>query len=226
MPLRCVNVGCGASPTPGWRNLDNSPSALLGSKPRLARLLRGLGLIDDGQVRFAEVAAQAGVQWADGSRRLPFETASVDVVYSSHMLEHLTRRAARRFLGEAHRCLKGGGFIRLAVPDLSRLVARYLAEGDADGFVERTLLADPSGETFAHRVKVAILGPRHHLWMYDGPSLARLLEAAGFHAARIVAAGATGIPDPGNLDLREREDESVYVEAVRGPEAHSPAAYA
>jgi hypothetical protein len=49
--------------------------------------------------------------------------------------------------------------------------------------------------------------------MYDGPSLVRLLNGEGFFGARIVPPGVTGIADPGALDLRERADESVYVEA-------------
>ena len=51
--------------------------------------------------------------------------------------------------------------------------------------------------------------------MYDGPSLLRLLTESGFSGARVVAAGETSIESPGPLDLREREDESVYVEARR-----------
>lgn len=51
--------------------------------------------------------------------------------------------------------------------------------------------------------------------MYDGPSLARRLKEAGFRVASVVSAGETTMPDPGALDLREREDESVYVEGTK-----------
>jgi hypothetical protein len=49
--------------------------------------------------------------------------------------------------------------------------------------------------------------------MYAASSLIRLLERHGFGDARELPAGQTTIPDPGPLDLREREEESVYVEA-------------
>jgi len=51
--------------------------------------------------------------------------------------------------------------------------------------------------------------------MYDGESLTRLLREAGFENAAVLPPGTTGIPDPGQLDLKERADESVYAEAVR-----------
>jgi hypothetical protein len=49
--------------------------------------------------------------------------------------------------------------------------------------------------------------------MYDGPSLCRLLEQQGFRDVRVWPAGETGIPIPGDLNLRERSPESVFVEA-------------
>lgn len=51
--------------------------------------------------------------------------------------------------------------------------------------------------------------------MYDEASLCSLLERAGFHNALALKAGETMIPDPGALDLRERPEESIYVEAVK-----------
>ena len=51
--------------------------------------------------------------------------------------------------------------------------------------------------------------------MYDGRSLARLLVESGFVGATVMPAGTTNIPDPGSLDLEERSEESVYVEAMQ-----------
>ncbi len=51
--------------------------------------------------------------------------------------------------------------------------------------------------------------------MYDGRSLADLLMINGFVDAQIMPSGQTNIKDYGFLDLNEREDESVYVEAFK-----------
>ena len=51
--------------------------------------------------------------------------------------------------------------------------------------------------------------------MYDGISLCKLLTVQGFSNAEIVAAGKTNIDDPDSLDLYERSEQSVYVEAMK-----------
>jgi SAM-dependent methyltransferase len=139
----------------------------------------------------------------------------VDVIYSSHMLEHLDLAAARDFLAEAYRTLKPGGIIRIAVPDLAMLVERYKADGDADGLVAASLLATEQPKTLVAKLRYLVLGSRHHAWMYDARSLAASLERAGFESARRQEPGSTTIPDPGALDLVERSDESIYMEACK-----------
>ena len=68
--------------------------------------------------------------------------------------------------------------------------------------------------SLARRLQVALVGPRHHLWMYDGGSLVRLLLRAGFREAVVLPAGRTTIAAPDTLNLAERAEESVYVEAA------------
>jgi hypothetical protein len=105
--------------------------------------------------------------------------------------------------------------VRLAAPDLSLLAADYLSTRDADGFVLRTHLAQARPSGLVPRLRAAVIGPRNHLWMYDGASLSKLLRQAGFAEVTVLAPGETAIADPGGLDLKERAEQSVYVEAVR-----------
>lgn len=208
-----VNVGCGQTPTEGWQNFDNSMSIRLAKVPLLVSLLAKLRLLKRSQLEFIEFIRGNAIEYADGAEKLPFATGSVDVVYSSHMLEHLDREEARGFLREARRVLKPGGIIRLAVPDLRGQVQGYLESNDADAFIAGTHLTQERPRTLAKRLRILFVGTRHHQWMYDGASLSRLLISEGFENASVVPAGASRIPDPGNLDLSERKDESVYVEA-------------
>jgi hypothetical protein len=212
MDLMRINVGCGTSPTPDWTNFDNSWTVRLAPYPHSKRVL---GLLAPSSIRFAEIASQKKIRWADAVRRIPVPDSVARVLYSSHMLEHLDPEEAKGFLKEARRVLIPGGVLRLAVPDLSLLARRYAADGDADAFVNATLLADAKPRTLRERLKRAWIGGRHHYWMYDGKSLAYLLVRHGFHDAQVMSPGATMIPNPGNLDLHERVDESVYVEAKR-----------
>lgn len=67
--------------------------------------------------------------------RLPFDDASVDVVYSSHFFEHIPRQQVADFLSECMRILKPSGHLRLVLPDLENLCREYLKRreiGDHD----------------------------------------------------------------------------------------------
>ena len=212
-----VNVGCGATPTDGWINFDNSWTVRLARWLLIARRVIGRRGLAGPSWEFAKVAAEKDIRFANATRRIPCADNSVEVVYSSHMIEHLDRREAQEFLLEVKRILQPGGILRLAAPDISRLVNGYLATGDADKFVTSTNMSLAKSADTLSRVRLALIGPRHHLWMYDGRSLDKLLRDAGFTAVSIMPPGKTNITDPGGLHLEERAEESVYVEAVRGP---------
>src|SRR5262249_17774155 len=57
---------------------------------------------------------------------LRFPDESFEVVYHSHVLEHLPPLDGRRLLRECYRVLKPGGTIRVAVPDLEEIARLYL----------------------------------------------------------------------------------------------------
>ena len=61
----------------------------------------------------------------DLQKDLPFPDASFDVVYHSHVLEHFSRQDGSRFLERCRKVLRPGGIIRVAVPDLERIVEFY-----------------------------------------------------------------------------------------------------
>jgi SAM-dependent methyltransferase len=210
-----VNVGCGSSPTPGWLNFDNSPSVRVARWPLAVAALAGLRIADSPSLGLVGMAQHGSIRFANAAARIPCDNGSVAAVYSSHMIEHLDRNEARAFLTEVKRVLQPGGVVRLAVPDLSRLVQAYVATGDADGFVAGTHMGLERPAGLRGWLKWALVGPRHHLWMYDGDSLCKLLREAGFGEVAVVPPGLTKIALPGELDLRERASESVYAEAVR-----------
>jgi SAM-dependent methyltransferase len=208
-----LNVGCGQSPTAGWKNYDCSLSVFLARWPITAVLLRVLGMLDSNQRQFIAFAKQSEIRWADITRRIPVPAQSVEVLYSSHMLEHLDKSEVTHFLAEARRVLIPGGIIRLGVPNIRFHVDNYLQHNDADKFIEDTLLTRPRNRTLRQKLKYLCIGDRHHVWMYDGRSLCKLLSSAGFQNPCIMECGITQIIEPGELNLREREPESVFAEA-------------
>lgn len=210
-----VNVGCGATPTTGWANLDNSLTVRAACWPLLVRGLTRARVLSAESCELVKIANDKDVRFANAARRIPNADSSVDVVYSSHMIEHLDRSEASAFLLEVSRILRPGGIVRLAAPDLARLINDYLATGDADEFITSIHMAQARPTGVLSRVRCALIGPRNHLWMYDGRSLSNLMCEAGFASVTIMPPGKTNIMDPGSLDLEERAEESVYVEAIK-----------
>ena len=91
-----VNLGCGGAwSVEGWVGIDNSNTAFTWQK----------GI------------PQSYVD-LDVNKGLPFADNSVDVVFSSHALEHFTYNEAIALLFEIYRVLKIGGALCLVVPDL------------------------------------------------------------------------------------------------------------
>jgi predicted SAM-dependent methyltransferase len=67
-----------------------------------------------------------GVLRYDLLQGLPFENASVDVVYASHVLEHFAKEEGVATVKEIYRVLRRGGLARIVVPDLEQAARNYI----------------------------------------------------------------------------------------------------
>ena len=80
----------------------------------------------------------------DVRKPLPFPDGSVDMVYHSHLLEHLSADEGQRLVKDCFRVLKSGGVIRIVVPDLAGIATAYLEarasarKGEDSGLLEWT----------------------------------------------------------------------------------------
>lgn len=111
----------------------------------------------------------------DVRQGLPFcPTGSVDFIYSSHFLEHLTYDNGIKFLRECRRVMKPDGCIRLIVPD----VARIWDEEDIMNLSEISLSLDRNKPKMMNRYDIIMGGD--HKAMYDKDTLAYVLSQSGF----------------------------------------------
>lgn len=84
--------------------------------------------------------AHDSVKTYDLGQPLPFEDETFDVVYHSHVLEHLRKNEVLPFLRECRRVLKVGGILRIALPDLENIAKSYLQT------LERALQREPGAD--------------------------------------------------------------------------------
>jgi len=77
------------------------------------------------------VSTDPHVRAHDLTRGIPLPDDSCEVVYHSHLLEHLRLPDAVRFMKECQRVLQPGGTLRVAVPDLERICRVYIEKLEA-----------------------------------------------------------------------------------------------
>ena len=210
-----INIGCGRAPTKGWMNFDNSPSITLANSPFKYFVAKIFGFLNKKQIANINWNKKKRILFADVKKKIPLSNNSVECIYTSHMIEHLSREDSVYFLNEAFRVLVPGGILRIAVPDLKLAINSYFQTQDADAFMKQILLAPPPINTIKQKISLFFTGYRQHQWMYDEKSLSKLIKKVGFRKVFTCKTGKTNILNPGNLNLRERSDHSIYVEGLK-----------
>ncbi len=202
------------SPTANWLNFDNSLSLRLSKYPKLITLLKSLNLLRQTQIDFIHFCQCSNIYWADVTKNIPLPDASVEIIYSSHMLEHLDKGEVDKFFIEVKRILIKGGILRLAIPDLEKLIDSYVTNRNAEDFIDSLNICKPRPILIRDKIRVLVAGSRHHQWLYDTNSLTKLLLRNGFSQVKSLEIGKTLIPNPGELNLYEDAGASMYIEAV------------
>jgi predicted SAM-dependent methyltransferase len=224
---RLLHLGCGLIAPPEWLNVDGSWGAWLAKHRRLRGALQAIRVLPK---RVSEIAWPNNIQICDLRRRLPFADASFDACFSSHLIEHLHRDEALELLRDVRRVLKPGGLCRTVVPDLRAIVMEYIGQrkleswyGEAEGTddpAHRMLVrlhVRPVTATRGARQKLytAFGDFQNHKWMYDGPSLVKLMTEAGFVDCRERGLHDTAIPHLEKVELPGRVEGGAGV-AVEG----------
>lgn len=174
-----VQYGCGWCAPEGWHNFDASPTLKFERIPLFGKIYT------KNDKRFPESARIGNI--VSG---LPFSENSVDCVYASHVIEHLSYKDALRALRNTYTMLKPGGTFRVIVPDLNWRITAYLetfAAGDRQAgtmFMKSTFLGIEEHERGFFGWIKALFGHNRHLWMWDEPSLTDALKEVGFRAVR------------------------------------------
>ena len=242
--MKVLNLGCGTktSNKPLVINIDWSIYFTL-KKSRILSTITPLIIKGERLDRFNSLPKNIMIH--DLTNGIPFDSDSVDAVYHSHMLEHLDRGVAEKFLLEVKRVLKAGGIHRLVVPDFEKACKAYIShiavcETNADechnhdahiaALIEQSVRKESFGtnkqKPLRRLIENAILGDARkrgetHQWMYDGISLKALLVSLGYKEVLIQDYNKSLIQNWSEYGLDTDENgnqykpESLYVEAVK-----------
>jgi SAM-dependent methyltransferase len=216
-----VQYGAGTSAPAGWLNYDVSPTLRVQKLPLvgkvLARLSGNASLFPD------------SLLYGDILKGLPVAPDSVDGLYASHVLEHLSLADMRAALRNSFAVLKPGGVFRLIVPDLlgrARLYVDKASAGDPGAsleFMRGTLLGLESRPQGVWSKMRAQIGNTAHLWMWDYPSMEQELKSAGFVDIRRAEIGDSADPMFDRVEERGRFFDGDIVEtAVEARKPLSP----
>ncbi len=214
-----LHLGCGPHVVEGWENIDKSPSILLAHTPTLRRVLRRTGMINDLQAG----GFPTGIVYADVASRLPYPDGSAAFVYSSHLIEHLSRWQALAFARECARVLAPGGVMRVCTPDLHQMATAYLEDvisttaapglrTPADAFMSDVNAFSEAQGSFLQRFIRRQFSGSIHQWLYDAESLALLLAEGGLPSGQVRAFRVGDFPD---LHLLETRPVGLFMEARR-----------
>lgn len=103
----------------------------------------------------------------DCSKLEKVENNSVDLIYTSHMLEHFSREDGKKALRRWWEVLKPEGILRIAVPDFEKLASHYMFYRDLEWILHGTMGSQRHPFDF-------------HLSLYDETLLTKVLTETGF----------------------------------------------
>ena len=144
----------------------------------------------------------------DLRKGIPLPNNCVEMIYSSHLLEHIPFQGLLKLLGECHRVIKPGGHISVCVPNAGNYIRAYMRK---ENFRTGQPMYEPgvvdTGSYMDQLNYVAYLGDEHK-YMFDEENLINLLTKCGFKDAVLREF------DP-EIDLEYRAFESVYALAEK-----------
>jgi predicted SAM-dependent methyltransferase len=153
------------------------------------------------------------VLFLDASQGFPFADETFDYIFSEHMIEHLTYQDGISMLRNCYRILKPNGKIRIATPDLAKILALYTKEKTeeqhfyiralTDGFLKDV---DQYHETYVINNAFRNWG---HLFLYDQEILTRSLQRVGYTNIVMQPIAVSDDPHLQNIECR-RDAVTIY----------------
>jgi SAM-dependent methyltransferase len=141
---------------------------------------------------------------------IPLDDGSFDYIVSIHALPMISYPDLVPVLQELRRLLKPGGVLRLSLPDVRRGIRAFL-DGDREYF----MVPDEDVRSLGGKFVVHMLWYGYSVTMFTDDFIEELLEKARFSRVTHCRFRRTASRWPDIVDLDNRENESLFVEAVK-----------
>lgn len=150
---------------------------------------------------------------------IPAPAGSLDAVYHSHLLEHLSYLDGLTFLEKIYHSLKPGGIHRIVVPDLEAFAKAYVSNDSLllEKYKEGVLNEQPDLYVTKASIFMGMLHNHEHKCGWDWETLKWALERQGFQKVTRKLFQESDFPD-----IKEMEEysplrcmESLCVECYR-----------
>jgi predicted SAM-dependent methyltransferase len=141
---------------------------------------------------------------------LPLDDDTVDYVFSIHALQEIPYKNVVGVLRELRRVIKPGGWLRLCLPDADKGIAAYL-RGEREYF----FVSDEDAASLGGKFVIHMLWYGHSRLLFTRDFIEELLLKAGFRQVFHAEAWETVSSYPDIIELDDRAEESLFVEAVK-----------
>jgi predicted SAM-dependent methyltransferase len=154
-----------------------------------------------------DLAQGADIEW-NLLNPVPLNQDSVDIIYSSHLLEHLSYKEIVKVLNDWFRILKPNGKLMVCVPDVSHYLKAYHNPDTIQKFI-----SDFYQPAFNYHTPIDYLNyiaymDGNHKHLFDKENLHAILESVGF-------VNIKERPFDPSLDSKGHDWESIYAEAAK-----------
>lgn len=152
----------------------------------------------------------------DITKGLPFESNSIEGIYTEHCLEHITYSQCMEVSKVFLRILKPGGTIRIIVPDVELYIDLYQKEKRGEDIAFPYVTEEHINNGFTPVMALNRIFREHsHKYAYDTRTLKMVLKKIGFVKVKSVSF-KKGRDSNLILDSDSRKIESLYLEAQKG----------
>ena len=210
----CLNIGCWVDAPKEWENVDASPYVKISKIPIFGPLI------------ISAVSAPklpSSVKYGDLLKGLNIKPESCELVFASHVLEHLSLSDFHIALNNIYSYLQPGGIFRAIVPDLEQYIGKYkehrsehaLATKAAHKFMQDSGIGQTeSRKDIQQRLREVFSNSRHQ-WMWDEPSLSDALIQHGFKNIQRCNYGDWSDPRFGLVENKGRHWDAICLEATK-----------